>query len=269
MALAGPGNRARVGIAMARIGAVALFAALALSRPDGAVAADGPVLVTPINSVDTVISEVVLREAYRRIGIAVVIRKYPAERALQMADRGEVAGEVQRIDGINRKYKNLIQLRPPINFIEGTVFTKSVTFDVTGWDSLRDYRIGVIRGIKFAERHTQGMKTYAVGGYERLFHMLAAGRFQIAISPRFNGLYQIRRLQIAGLKDLSPAVMRFDLFHYLHRSQADLAARLEPVLRAMAASGALATLRRHVITVMLRRAAERLPPCDDDYRCFE
>ena len=215
------------------------------------------------------ISEVILREAYRRIGVDIEIRKYPAERALQMANRGEVAGEVQRINGINRKYGNLIQLRPAINFIEGTVFTKSVVFEVSGWDSLREYRIGVIRGIKFAERHTRGMKTYAVGDYERLFRMLAADRFQVAVSPRVNGLYQIRLFQIEGLRDLSPAIMRFDLFHYLHRSQADLAARVRPVLEAMDVAGELAALRQHVIGVLLQRASEQLPLCDDDYRCFE
>ena len=35
------------------------------------------VLVTPLNTVDTVISEVITREAYRRIGIDVEIKKIP------------------------------------------------------------------------------------------------------------------------------------------------------------------------------------------------
>lgn len=66
------------------------------------------VLVTPPNTVDTVISEVITRKAYKRIGIDVEILKVPGERALRMANSGKADGEVQRIDGISANYHNLI-----------------------------------------------------------------------------------------------------------------------------------------------------------------
>lgn len=95
------------------------------------------VLVTPPNTVDTVISEVITREAYKRIRITVKIPKYPGERALRLANSGKVDGEVQRIKGIAASYHNLIQVYPAINFIEGTVFTRTQTFIVQGWNSLK------------------------------------------------------------------------------------------------------------------------------------
>ena len=55
-------------------------------------------LVTAANTVDTLTSEVIVREAYKRLGIDVEIKKFPGERALKMANDDKVAGDVQRID---------------------------------------------------------------------------------------------------------------------------------------------------------------------------
>lgn len=227
------------------------------------------VLVTPPNTVDTVISEVITRTAYRRIGIEVTIRKFPGERALRMANSGKADGEVQRINGISATYHNLIQVHPAINFIEGAVFTGSKSFAVKGWESLRPYRIGYIRGIKFAERNTTNMDSSPVSDYTRLFQMIRKNRFDIAVSPRLNGLYQMKQLGIHDIRELKPAIMRFDLFHYLHHKHAALVPKISAVFSAMEKSGELARLRKHIIEVLMARAERKLPVCDKDYACFD
>ena len=50
----------------------------AISRP--ALAEGSLTLVAAANTVDTVISEVILRKACRRLGIDITIKKYPGER---------------------------------------------------------------------------------------------------------------------------------------------------------------------------------------------
>lgn len=254
-----------------RGGIPGLFAVAALVAAIGrpVVAAEPLVLVTVTNSVGTVISEVITRKAYKRIGIDVEIRKYPAERALRIANSGKVDGEVQRIDGIAATYHNLIQVRPAISYLEGTAFSRTKIFVVKGWESLRPYRIGYIRGIKFAERNTRNMNSVAVGDYLGLFQMLAKERFDIIVSPRLNGLYQMEQLDIRGVHELTPAIMRFDLFHYLHQKHVKLVPKISAVFAEMAASGELAAIRKHVIKVLLDRAERRLPLCDKDYACFE
>ena len=222
-----------------------------LAGTQSAVANEKIVLVTPVNTIDTVISEVVLRKAYARLGVNLEIRKYPAERALQLANQGTVAGEVQRIDGLSASYPNLIQVRPPINYIEGTVFSGDTRFQVDGWESLRPFRIGIIRGIKFAESNTQGMDVQAVGDYERLFTMLENGRFEIIVSPGINGEYHLRLFGMVGVAKLRPAIERFDLFHYLHRDHEALAAKVSEVLERMRQSGELERIRARVIQVLL------------------
>jgi hypothetical protein len=252
-----------------RFASTLLIASLWMTVPVGVLAAEPLVLVTPENTADTLISEVIVREAYRRLGIDVVIRKYPAERAIRLANEGKADGEVQRIDGIAKNYPNLIQVRPSINFISATAFSAKKDLRVDGWPSLRPYRIGIIRGIKFAERNTRGMAVAAAGDYERLFVMLDRGRFDIALSTRLNGLLHIKRLGIDGVRALDPDVDRFELYHYLHRKHADLVPRIEAMFDRMWKSGDLARIRAHVVRVMLDRAARKLDICDDDYACFE
>ncbi|MBT8002974.1 MAG: transporter substrate-binding domain-containing protein [Rhodospirillales bacterium] len=251
------------------LGCVLALIASCLMGPKLVWAQTSLVLVTPPNRIDTVISEVITREAYKRIGIAVKIRKYPGERALRLANSGKVDGEVQRINGIAANYHNLIQVHPAINYIEGTVFTRTKNFDVKGWQSLRPYRIGYIRGIKFAERNTKNMDSSGVGDYSRMFQMLGKGRFEIIVSPRLNGLYQMKQLGITGVRVLTPAIMRFDLFHYLHKKHSNLVPKISAVFAKMSETGELAKIRKHVISVTMKRAEQKLPLCDKDYACFD
>jgi polar amino acid transport system substrate-binding protein len=239
----------------------------AVDLPGGTV--ERLVLTTPENTVDTVVGEVIVREAYRRLGIDVVIKKYPAERAVRLANQGEVDGEVQRIGGLAEKYPNLIEVRPAINFVDATVFTKATKFPVQGWESLSPYRIGLIRGIKFAEQNTAGMSVALVGGYEVLFRLLDRGRVDVALSPRVNGWYYIKRTGMDGIRSLEPSVAVFDLYHYLNRKHADLVPYFSAMVSRMRASGELPRIRARVVSVMMERAERNLGPCDDDYACFD
>ncbi|MBT3915172.1 MAG: transporter substrate-binding domain-containing protein [Rhodospirillaceae bacterium] len=251
------------------LSALILAAVLHSALIGGAQAQTKLVFVTPPNTIDTVTSEVITRKAYKRIGIDVQIKKFPGERALRLANSGKVDGEVQRINGIAAKYHNLIQINPAINYIQGTVFSLAKTFKVDGWESLRPYRIGYIRGIKFAENNTVNMDSRAVSDYKTMFQMLRKDRFDIIVSPRLNGLYQMKQLGIKQIKELNPAIMRFDLFHYLNNKHAALVPKISAVFKKMKADGELTKIRSHVIAVLMKRAEQKLPICDTDYKCFD
>ena len=242
---------------------------LLLTASTGVAAGEVMKLAAAANTVDTVISEVILREAYRRLGVSAEIEKFPAERALRLANAGKVDGDVQRIDGLSRKYPNLLQITPAINFIEGAAFSAEKKFAVSGWTSLKPYRIGIIRGIKFAEAGTTGMNRYTAGDYGELFRMLARGRVDVVIAPSLNGHYQIEWMRLKEIEELEPPLKRFPLFHYLHRKHEVLANRLGEMFMQMRDTGELGKIRTGVVSILLKRAMLRLPLCDDDYRCFE
>ena len=225
-------------------------------------------LVAAAGSVGTVVAEVVLREAYSRLGYRLEVTRYPAERAIRLADKGEFDGEVQRIDGIGELYPNLVQVYPTINHIEGGVFATRDDIRIESWEDMRAYRCGIIRGIKFAELRTEGMDRYIVGGYNRLFTMLAHERFELAVSPLLTGAYNLKSGGFDGIQPAGPALERFDLYHYLHRSRTDLLPKIEAELTRMQQSGELAGIRERIVREIMRRAEEGLELCDGELECF-
>lgn len=208
--------------------------------------ADSLNLVTVENSADTFSSEAVLTTAYKKLGIDILIKRYPAERALRMAAAGQVDGEVQRIDAVGHDYPSLIQIRPAINYLEAVVFTRNTEFEPSDWQSLEPYRIGLIRGIKFAENNTRHMNRHRVNTYHSLFTMLEKGRLEVAIAPRINGLAHIRHSGIQNIRELAPPIDRFDLYHYLHTKNQHLVEPISQILKQMEATGEIEQIRRHV-----------------------
>ena len=113
------------------------------------------------------------------------------------------------------------------------------------------------------------MKVLPAGNYATLFKMLDRKRFDIIVSPSLNGRYQMLQAGVKGLRELSPPIMRFDLFHYLHKKNKALLPRISKVLQSMRESGDLKKIRRHVNIILLKRVEKHLPICDKDYSCFE
>jgi len=180
-----------------------------------------------------IVSEVILKEAYRQIGIKVYIEPQPGERALISSNSGLVDGEVSRIKGLTKKYPNLIIIPVSINHLEGAVFTKNVEFNIKGWDSLKPYRIGRLIGAKFVEIGTKGMNTTPVVNFEQLYGLLDDGSVDILVNPHVDGLWTLKKLNKKDIKVLSPPVTRLDLYHYLHKKHEGLVPRITATLRKM------------------------------------
>lgn len=204
----------------------------------------------------------VLEEAYQRLGIDIEIRHYPAERSLRTANAGEeVDGELFR--GVNAKieenYLNLLKIPVALTYGEFVVFTRDTSFDVDGWDSLRPYHIGIEIGVKGIELGTEGMNVEKVPETDKLFLMLAEGRFDIAVAPRTVGLMHLTRLRnlygeyenFRYISVLEPPLKKDPLFHYLHAKHADIATRLTKVLEEMRDNGEIQkVIDRTMIEIM-------------------
>lgn len=254
-----------------RIPGIVLLAAILWVGVSGTPKANDKSLVLSVaaNTVDTLISEVILRVALNRVGIDVTYNKRLPRRALQSANSGVVDGDAQRIDGLSSEFPNLIQLRPAINYIFGSAFSVKSDIEVSGWQDLEPYRVGIIRGIKFAERGTAGMDTVQSSGYPTLFDLLLSDRVDIAVTPSLNGRYQLKAQGIESVFELTPPLQRFDLFLYLHKKHADLVPSIEAEFAKMEANGELAAIRSHVSDVLLAQAERGEPICDRDYACFD
>lgn len=193
------------------------------------------------------ISERVLTEAYHKIGIDIVVKTLPARRAILSANNGEVGGELHRVKGINKKYTNLEMVPISINHVEGVVFSKNKEFIVEGWESLRPYKIGIIRGVIYTEKGTTGMQVYPATTNEQLFKMLDMDRLDIGILNRITGLLYIDKLKLNTIKALEPPVEKLPLYHYLHKKHVDLIPKITEVLSVMKKEGRIKQIRKEYI----------------------
>lgn len=160
---------------------------------------------------------------------------------------------MHRIANLARDYPTLVQISPAINYIEPSVFTTTLVFDVRGWDSIRDYSIGIVRGVGSSEAGTRGMsRVTAAASLENMIQMLDAERFDLMVTDLFSGRVAVRKLNLqARIHPLMPPLQRIDIYHYLHERHRPLVPKVEKVIQEMSASGELARLRETLVRQIL------------------
>jgi len=195
----------------------------------------------------------ILRAVYGRLNIAVEFEDAPGKRALALSSTGELDGEVHRIANLARTYPTLVQISPPINYIEPSVFTTALRFDVQGWNSIKDYSIGIVRGVGSSEAGTSGMsRVTAAASLESMIRMLDADRFDLIVTDLFSGRAAVRKLNLQSrIRALSPPLEKIYVYHYLHERHRDLAGKVGAIIQDMEASGELARLRETLVKQVL------------------
>ncbi|UTY60418.1 ABC transporter substrate-binding protein [Massilia sp. erpn] len=181
----------------------------------------------------TDIAEQVLREAYRRLSMSLDVVRLPAERALVSANDGMMDGELYRKVGIERDYPNLMIVPVPLLTYEIVIFTLGTSFVVSGWESLRPFTIGFIRGIKIVEQNTQGMHIEPVATMMQALQKMTMGRTDVVVGNRVSGLAMAKTLKLADIRVLQPPLATFPVFHYLHKKHEALIPKLSAVLQQM------------------------------------
>jgi polar amino acid transport system substrate-binding protein len=177
-------------------------------------------------------------EAYRRIGLNVSFEILPSERALQAADSGLTGGDLVRMAGIEKLYPNLVQVPEPMLNYDNVAFTTGLGFKVDGWDSLRPFKLCILRGMKLAEQATEGMDRTVGNDVPQLIMMLRAGRCEVAVLANIVWP-EIDRLKMGPLRSLDPPISSVPLFLYVNKRYADMVPKLRDALRQMRSDGAL------------------------------
>ena len=221
----------------------------------GIASAQEPLTFTQIvNTPDQAIGAVIVKAAYEKLGIPVKFAISPGKRALAESSQGRADGEVHRIFEIGDEYPTLLRVPTPINYIEPSVFSKTHDFKVTDCAALQGYRIGIVRGVKHSELCTRGMeKVFAGDNLNSVMRMLHAGRVDLLITARINGLMMAKELGLNAIKPLSPPLSRFWVYHYLHERHKDLVPTIDAVFKSMQERGELEALRKQAVQQLLQK----------------
>lgn len=218
---------------------VCAFPTFAIAEPNQLTLAgtQGSVYAHPVREV--------LTEAYGQMGIRFNVKFFPAERAFIQSSSGEVDGEVERIIGIDDRYPNLVRVPVPVGFFTGSVFTKGIKFPVTGWDSLKPYKIAVVKGIQFSDSPTARMNRIMVSEHSQLFRMLDLERVDAAVTGTLTGLVTLQKTGIKNIEVLHPPISNFPLYHYLHKKNAQVIPELTIILEKMTEEGRIQAIWDH------------------------
>lgn len=192
-----------------------------------------------------VISSQVLREAYSRLGRKLVIHQLPGERSLIYANEGKMDGELYRKLGLDREYPNLLIIPIPLLTLELVIFSRGTSFVVNGWESLRPYTLGFMRGNKIAQQNTKGMKVEPVPTMQQAFEKLMMGRTDLVLGHRASGMAVVRSLKLEGITVLEPPLASFPVYHYVHKKHAALVPELTRVLKQMEADKTIERIQRN------------------------
>lgn len=191
-----------------------------------------------------VIAEQVLREAYRRLGRTLVVHQLPGERSLVYANEGQMDGELYRKLGLQRDYPNLVIVPVPLLTFELVIFTRGTSFVVSGWDSLRPYTLGFVRGNKIVQENTRGMKVEPVSTMHQAFEKLMMGRTDLVLGHRASGMAVVRSQKLEGITVLDPPLASFPVYHYLNRKHEALVPELTRVLKQMQADRTIERIQK-------------------------
>ncbi len=198
------------------------------------------------DSVNTQISEVIVRQAYRQLNIDIEIIPLPAERSIRVADSGELDGELYRISGMTRYYPNLQMIPVPVNYLEAAVFTLQPQQQISSWEQLKPLKVAVRRGVKFSERATQDMTVEIADSNHQLFQMLLAKRADVVVIAHLNGLELIKRKKLKGIYKAG-VIDRYPLYHYINNRHQRLIPAIQRALNYVANAEHIRRLRQQQI----------------------
>ena len=187
--------------------------------------------------------DLVAGKAFNMAGVELKLVRTPAERGLRNANEGIDDGELNRIKDLDKIYTNLIRIPEKIMDMEFVAFSKNRNIKIDGWQSLREYNIGHIRGWKIFETHTAGFPyVQSVRNADILFSMLEKERIDVALFARWPGLAIIKDKKLEGIYVLEPVLTTREMFIYLHKKHSLLIPKISDGLKAIKNSGEYARL---------------------------
>ncbi len=201
------------------------------------------------NKSDTGLYDLILNEAFRRIGRQVDIDHLPSERALRNADSGLTDGEFPRISGLDGIYPDLVMVPEKLTNYEFVAFSKQPRIKISSWDALQPYDVAIVRGWKILEKNIVNTRSLVrVKNQKLLFKLLANERADIVVYSRFAGYTYIHSQGLAGdVVILEPPLAVREMYLYLNKKHEPLVKPLAQALREMKADGTYTQIKDRVL----------------------
>lgn len=201
---------------------------------------------------DQQLGAAILQSAYEKLNIKLEFIDFPGSRGLIESSSGRVDGEMQRVYEAGEIYPSLIRVPTPYTYMDAILFSNKKLPPITGWSSLKDLKIGMIRGNIFAEKGLEGNEnTVKVSGTTSQLKIMESQRVDAILITMFGGLHSVKKNKLESIKPVLPILERIPLYFYLHEKNKHRVSEIDAVFKAMRDSGELEELRsKHIIRLL-------------------
>jgi ABC-type amino acid transport substrate-binding protein len=193
-------------------------------------------------------------EIFKRLGMKIEFRDYPAKRASMETDAGNVDGEPGRISSYAAEHPNLIRVEEsPFSLNFSAFAVKDSIPQMNGWDSLKgtNYKVEYQRGIKICEinlpkvvsKENLSDVTEADQGLKKLI----SGRTDLFVYDEIGVLTLLQKPEFKASNVRFVGVMESGiLYPCLHKKHAALAPKMAEIIKAMKVEGLIEKYRMEV-----------------------
>ncbi|NOR58747.1 MAG: transporter substrate-binding domain-containing protein [Sulfurimonas sp.] len=196
------------------------------------------------NFPETNLVESIINEGFTRAQIPLRYQTLPNQRSLLNANNGTDDGEAARILELNSIYPNLIRVNVPIHTIELVVLSMRKLYIKEPAD-LKHYNVGVIRGMKIAERISEDAKPLSLTkatSHLTLIKMLSSHRLDAIVTSKIILLSSLSETKDKVFYITSKPILSRPLYFHLHKKHKDLIPKFEEAFKSMIDDGTIEKL---------------------------
>lgn len=191
------------------------------------------------NRTQTGMLDRIMIEAFERLDMKARLVFTPTEKSLVDVNAGILDAELNRIEGMEQSYPNLVRVPEPNMTMYFVAFSRR-NIEIDGWDSIRDLNIGIVKGWKILENNTRGFPNVVLVPTEKeLFNMLRKDRLDVALYSKLTGYAVLQDLGFdnEGIRHLEPPLASRDMFLYVHKDHAALTDDIASAVRSLKTDG--------------------------------
>lgn len=193
----------------------------------------------PLNTPDQMgFMDEVVKEALHRIGYQLKTVRLPAERGLVNANRGVIDGEMSRVKGIEKTYRNLIRVPEKVMDWEFVGFSNRVMRFDHGWQDLENKNVSHINGWKIFEKNVPATaEVTKTNNAEGLFNLLRRNRADVVLYERWGGHFLLHKMKMTDVLFCKPPLAVKEMFIYLNKKHRKIIPALSAAITAMKEEG--------------------------------
>jgi polar amino acid transport system substrate-binding protein len=187
--------------------------------------------------------DLILFEAFRRIGVEITFLRAPSARSIVDANNGYTDGNFGRVPGLESRFPNLVMVPEKLDDFQFSVFAKDPKLRLPDWNAIKSFNVAFVSGWIILEKRTAGAKFISqVKDGPALFLLLDQDRTDLIVYDLQQGRWLLKKLGLKNIFPISPPIETSDMYLYLNKKHERLAPALAAALRSMREEGVIQKL---------------------------